>query len=173
MLYVICFFFVMIRRPPRATRTDTLFPYTTLFRSRGKRPGPEAKWPDVLVAALAERGDVEQAYAQWRRFAGFPAGRAPGDLFNPGFEDLPAGPPFNWHLVSGEAGSAQLGNGLRIAYPGDARAEFAEQLLLLPSGSYTLSFEAKGEAGAAGSGFAWTLTCQGSNARLTTIAGKT
>src|SRR3546814_7938975 len=36
------FFFLMIRRPPRSTRTDTLFPYTTLFRSirqavRGKR----------------------------------------------------------------------------------------------------------------------------------------
>src|SRR3546814_8333430 len=30
MLYV---FFLMIRRPPRSTRTDTLFPYTTLFRS--------------------------------------------------------------------------------------------------------------------------------------------
>src|SRR3546814_9630031 len=29
------FFFLMIRRPPRSTRTDTLFPYTTLFRSRG------------------------------------------------------------------------------------------------------------------------------------------
>src|SRR3546814_2033497 len=27
----------MIRRPPRSTRTDTLFPYTTLFRSRAKR----------------------------------------------------------------------------------------------------------------------------------------
>src|SRR3546814_6392647 len=27
----------MIRRPPRSTRTDTLFPYTTLFRSAGKR----------------------------------------------------------------------------------------------------------------------------------------
>src|SRR3546814_6533426 len=27
-------FFLMIRRPPRSTRTDTLFPYTTLFRSR-------------------------------------------------------------------------------------------------------------------------------------------
>src|SRR3546814_16134838 len=27
------FFFLMIRRPPRSTRTDTLFPYTTLFRS--------------------------------------------------------------------------------------------------------------------------------------------
>src|SRR3546814_6784636 len=30
-LHVVCF--LMIRRPPRATRTDTLFPYTTLFRS--------------------------------------------------------------------------------------------------------------------------------------------
>src|SRR3546814_11583466 len=29
----LCFFFLMIRRPPRSTRTDTLFPYTTLFRS--------------------------------------------------------------------------------------------------------------------------------------------
>src|SRR3546814_19613829 len=30
-------FFLMIRRPPRSTRTDTLFPYTTLFRSAGGR----------------------------------------------------------------------------------------------------------------------------------------
>src|SRR3546814_18213709 len=30
---VYVFFFLMIRRPPRSTRTDTLFPYTTLFRS--------------------------------------------------------------------------------------------------------------------------------------------
>src|SRR3546814_2981682 len=29
----VCFFFLMIRRPPRSTRTATLFPYTTLFRS--------------------------------------------------------------------------------------------------------------------------------------------
>src|SRR3546814_3961141 len=33
------FFCLMIRRPPRSTRTDTLFPYTTLFRSREHRPG--------------------------------------------------------------------------------------------------------------------------------------
>src|SRR3546814_4558589 len=31
--YYMWFFFLMIRRPPRSTRTDTLFPYTTLFRS--------------------------------------------------------------------------------------------------------------------------------------------
>src|SRR3546814_7020073 len=37
-MFIVCisfviFFFLMIRRPPRSTRTDTLFPYTTLFRS--------------------------------------------------------------------------------------------------------------------------------------------
>src|SRR3546814_13038608 len=34
------FFFLMIRRPPRSTRTDTLFPYTTLFRSGTGRRRP-------------------------------------------------------------------------------------------------------------------------------------
>src|SRR3546814_2240396 len=37
LLYLL-FFFLMIRRPPRSTRTDTLFPYTTLFRSRPRSP---------------------------------------------------------------------------------------------------------------------------------------
>src|SRR3546814_15615930 len=42
--YAICtvhssLFFLMIRRPPRSTRTDTLFPYTTLFRSLGGASG--------------------------------------------------------------------------------------------------------------------------------------
>src|SRR3546814_19527112 len=33
LMYLCLLFFLMIRRPPRSTRTDTLFPYTTLFRS--------------------------------------------------------------------------------------------------------------------------------------------
>src|SRR3546814_2251426 len=36
------FVFLMIRRPPRSTRTDTLFPYTTLFRSRRRPRGRRA-----------------------------------------------------------------------------------------------------------------------------------
>src|SRR3546814_20065894 len=36
------FFFLMIRRPPRSTRTDTLFPYTTLFRSPAVVDHPRA-----------------------------------------------------------------------------------------------------------------------------------
>src|SRR3546814_1229788 len=53
-LVAICVCFLMIRRPPRSTRTDTLFPYTTLFRSTWGstsprrpsrcRPGPAPRW---------------------------------------------------------------------------------------------------------------------------------
>src|SRR3546814_11206354 len=41
----------MIRRPPRSTRTDTLFPYTTLFRSAVAR----AAVADLLPALIAQR----------------------------------------------------------------------------------------------------------------------
>src|SRR3546814_6573662 len=34
----------MIRRPPRSTRTDTLFPYTTLFRAKGFRKQSKARF---------------------------------------------------------------------------------------------------------------------------------
>src|SRR3546814_6504072 len=57
------FLFLMIRRPPRSTRTDTLFPYTTLFRSpaqqvgapggRGEQPGQLAQ--DRVAGMVAER----------------------------------------------------------------------------------------------------------------------
>src|SRR3546814_5943623 len=50
------FFFLMIRRPPRSTRTDTLFPYTTLFRSKPCCPRPgglhaAGRWPARCFAA--------------------------------------------------------------------------------------------------------------------------
>src|SRR3546814_5419085 len=43
----------MIRRPPRSTRTDTLFPYTTLFRSQGEHCGTNL---GVGRCGHAERG---------------------------------------------------------------------------------------------------------------------
>src|SRR3546814_13926104 len=45
------FFFLMIRRPPRSTRTDTLFPYTTLFRS-GPNSNTFTAWVARAVPAL-------------------------------------------------------------------------------------------------------------------------
>src|SRR3546814_5793896 len=61
----ICFFFLMIRRPPRSTRTDTLFPYTTLFRSAEVVEGVEvASRRRHLRRRLGRHGFVEYAVAQ-------------------------------------------------------------------------------------------------------------
>src|SRR3546814_21174478 len=59
-LLLVNFFFLMIRRPPRSTRTDTLFPYTTLFRSlrlahRPLRPRAQRQ-PQLLPEPLATAG---------------------------------------------------------------------------------------------------------------------
>src|SRR3546814_10165616 len=48
----------MIRRPPRSTRTDTLFPYTTLFRSKQANDD----YSDILLKALADR--LAEAFAE-------------------------------------------------------------------------------------------------------------
>src|SRR3546814_12647777 len=47
----------MIRRPPRSTRTDTLFPYTTLFRSVGLQARDDLG-RDVVLDLLVVGGDV-------------------------------------------------------------------------------------------------------------------
>src|SRR3546814_731425 len=61
------FFFLMIRRPPRSTRTDTLFPYTTLFRSRRPAapcaPAPGARAP-LRSARPASRCATRAAQAR-------------------------------------------------------------------------------------------------------------
>src|SRR3546814_1235933 len=60
----------MIRRPPRSTRTDTLFPYTPLFRSRGvaRRPRPAAPAERAGDGGSGRR--VARAWSQsWRKQA--------------------------------------------------------------------------------------------------------
>src|SRR3546814_5577578 len=69
-MFVTFFFFLMIRRPPRSTRTDTLFPYTTLFRSHEvervddgtglRRDGGIAQPRDDLVIEPAVRVRSEE-----------------------------------------------------------------------------------------------------------------
>src|SRR3546814_17102175 len=67
------FFFLMIRRPPRSTRTDTLFPYTTLFRSVEPKPltipllGTKNRWSEKFDAHRA--GIVVQKIAAPNGFA--------------------------------------------------------------------------------------------------------
>src|SRR3546814_10005377 len=54
------FFFLMIRRPPRSTRTDTLFPYTTLFRSPFQFVEDAAKLEAAVEYFTLEYGRSEE-----------------------------------------------------------------------------------------------------------------
>src|SRR3546814_16910603 len=87
--YVIClsfFFFLMIRRPPRSTRTDTLFPYTTLFRS-DHVGGGEAVGGELLridpdpqrELALAEEDQIADAVESQQQVA-YPRAGVVGDI---------------------------------------------------------------------------------------------
>src|SRR3546814_12372191 len=83
------FFFLMIRRPPRSTRTDTLFPYTTLFRSHQ---------PNQTVGAADPQSNRAPAHREARRCRGSrpqtqaadDARRVPG-TWTPGFLRDPPG----------------------------------------------------------------------------------
>src|SRR3546814_17048196 len=54
LLCLLFLFFLIIRRPPRSTRTDTLFPYTTLFRSRDREVLSRAAPDAVLIQRLGD-----------------------------------------------------------------------------------------------------------------------
>src|SRR3546814_9690026 len=75
-MYVLCcaddLFFLMIRGPPRSTRTDTLFPSTTLFRSRlgpcsciQSRPRSLARSRMCSRVARCRRASSRPTSAQW------------------------------------------------------------------------------------------------------------
>src|SRR3546814_12821130 len=58
----------MIRRPPRSTRTDTLFPYTTLFRSQqGSSAGDESEQTRCDIALAFQQAVVETLTIKCRR----------------------------------------------------------------------------------------------------------
>src|SRR3546814_10272259 len=59
----------MIRRPPRSTRTDTLFPYTTLFRSDA-RGGCRRRRPDLGPRGAQPQGSRRLRHGRVRGFGG-------------------------------------------------------------------------------------------------------
>src|SRR3546814_4445892 len=70
----------MIRRPPRSTRTDTLFPYTTLFRSN-----------DNVSWRAKDQGHLSKAAANHIASTVFPVGTSFSEII--GMIKDPAGPP--------------------------------------------------------------------------------
>src|SRR3546814_9194639 len=107
----------MIRRPPRSTRTDTLFPYTTLFRSVGRlKINPLANWSRQDIAAYFAAHDLP---AHPLVADGYPSiGCAPcTSKVQPG-EDPRAGRWRGWEKVEcrSEEHTSELQSLMRISY---------------------------------------------------------
>src|SRR3546814_8132323 len=97
MLYGV--FFLMLRRPPRSTRTDTLFPYTTLFRSVGDMGrGNDADFGQPLTCA--------QGFGGGRELVGHET-----------VEEIPIDPALG-RRVRSEEHTSELQSLMRISYAG-------------------------------------------------------
>src|SRR3546814_20652668 len=94
----------MIPRPPRSTRTDTLFPYTTLFRSfSGVIAKIKAAKPDVIYSTL--NGDSNVAFFKQMAAAGMKSDVLPVMSFSIGEQEAQAMGPA---LVEGDRKSTRL-----------------------------------------------------------------
>src|SRR3546814_4219342 len=93
----------MLRRPPRSTRTDTLFPYTTLFRSLRAGQGPVARhFPAAAAGAVDTAGH-----------------RADLPVRQPGRAPAPAHGQYLWllgHRHRSEEHTSELQSLMRISY---------------------------------------------------------
>src|SRR3546814_17033828 len=81
------FLFLMIRRPPRSTRTDTLFPYTTLFRSSSGE-NSRANASRSVSRRWAQRCIFSAEKSAWRKLSFFasrsqPVSRPPATIARP------------------------------------------------------------------------------------------
>src|SRR3546814_17089631 len=99
LVLLVLFFFLMIRRPPRSTRTDTLFPYTTLFRSpRLARQHSPRSAADPAQHRPARAGEIPRdrravEHAGIRQRVPVQEWRRDGARRRPGSENLVAAPP--------------------------------------------------------------------------------
>src|SRR3546814_16763267 len=80
------FFFLMIRRPPRSTRTDTLFPYTTLFRS----PYDDKARLTGSVCFYPQDGGTRAAFCSFTRRVG----RSPTNVSSGGCDQTGVSPGY-------------------------------------------------------------------------------
>src|SRR3546814_3685135 len=134
-VFVLYFFFLMIRRPPRSTRTDTLFPYTTLFRSRKRQPRQPQLRGRLGREVAGPAGDREGRLEQLRR-PGQPeprpqARRPPAANPRPARSQRPAG-----QQAIGGAGAGRGQQGLR---PAARSEEHTSELQSIMRTSYAVS----------------------------------
>src|SRR3546814_14947537 len=119
----------MIRRPPRSTRTDTLFPYTTLFRSLFVRQSGEAIAPGAFhndVVAVANENVLfahEQAFADKEDFYADLRRLLPGvDIIDVHGSAVPLADAIKSYIFTAQLVTLPDRTGMALIIPTDAQA---------------------------------------------------
>src|SRR3546814_5585991 len=103
----------MMRRPPRSTRTDTLFPYTTLFRSPGHGWANADTHTDSAVDTREPADIFHNDAAPYRWLGPVLAGVMPAHVIYSEVDSLPAGFSSRWRS---EEHTSELQSLMRISY---------------------------------------------------------
>ena len=105
---------------------------------------PDSGWLKLLLSSLVANGDYARAHAIWSSVG--QARQGGGLLYDAGFSEPQAPPPFNWSFSSGDVGLAerQRDGRLHVIFYGNQDGVLASQLLLLPPGAYRLGMQVVG-----------------------------
>jgi len=122
------------------------------------RRTPNAAWVPVLINSLVNAGQYQRAHALWAATARVGAPQA--TVYDAGFSDVHAPPPFNWELVSSTVGLAerQPGGRLHVIYYGHEDGVLAKELLVLAPGTYRVTMSVSGDAARTRS-LRWSIRC--------------
>ncbi len=122
----------------------------------------------ALLQSLLKNHEYERAYLAWINFLPEAQLKQVGNIYDPGFANLPGPAPFNWQFLNSQDGAAEFRapRGLTISYLGAAPAVLAWQTLLLSPGRYTLSVIASGQDEY--NQLSWTVTCAEGGAPVVT-----
>lgn len=131
--------------------------------------GPAAIWLPNLLNSLVASGQYRKAHEVWARISGARLMRG-ALLYDPGFAQPSAPPPFNWVLTSSPVGIAERapGGGLHVIFYGREDGVLARQLLVLAPGRYRMSLSASGDAAQA-QGLNWSVRCDGSQTPIAAV----
>jgi hypothetical protein len=130
---------------------------------------PDSVWLRVLLTNVVASGDYGRARAIWSSIG---AGhRSAGLIYDAGFSEPQAPPPFNWSFASASVGLAerQPGAKLHVIFYGNEDGPLASQLLLLSPGTYRLQMQIVGAA-VHPETLHWSVRCDKSSEAFASVA---
>ncbi|HZF44925.1 MAG TPA: hypothetical protein VEZ26_01210, partial [Sphingomonadaceae bacterium] len=150
---------VMLRLAQTGAERSLLENLATPMRGLAEDPAQRG-WIGSLVTAIASRPDPMGARSLWAIFHDVDAAHIGTTLVDPEFEDGEGDPPFSWSLPGSRAGIAEFQDGaLNVFYYGRASATFAQQILTLPPGSYSITSRVTSSEQEMPQGLSWRVIC--------------